>query len=78
MKAKEKAETAEGEQASEPASHDDSSNSNSPAGGLVLVKEEEFNIDELDGSKSAETTEKVSISPSLMVVEDEKEKKESI
>lgn len=77
MKAKEMAEATEGEQTSEPVGSADSPSSNSPTGGLVLVKEEEFNIDELDGSKLAETTENSPKSPSLMVVEDEKEKKES-
>ena len=77
MKAKEMEEAAEGEQTSEPVGSADSSNSNSPTGGLVLVREEEFNIDELNGSKSAEPTDNSSKPPSLMVVEDEKERKES-
>ena len=77
MKAKEMKEASEGKQTPESTPSTDSSNLNSPTGGLVLVKEEEFNIDELDGSKSTETAEGNPKLPSLMVMEDEEKKKES-
>ena len=77
MKTKEMEEASEGKQTPESTPSTDSSNLNSPTSGLVLVKEEEFNIDELDGSKSTETAEGNPKLPSLMVMEDEEKKKES-
>lgn len=74
LKLKEGEETS-GEQAAEPDASANSSVCGGQAGGLVLVREEETNLDELDASKSSgssSSTASKSASPSLMVVEEGK------